>query len=252
MKRNYQAIVVSVAMLAVPLSSWAQNEVAAGGGTETAQSPTQQGGQMKVVCKGDQLTISANGSPLSSILSEVGRCSGAKIDGADAAGKMRFFETIGPAPIQDVLSSLLDASGINYVIQVSDSNPRKIATVLLLARADRVSSGDSPDDPSLSASRRAFLKQMRQNSRDIEEASPANDPAANAEGSAAETLSGNNPEPVPTPLEPPPATTARIPSPTSDSAPASSQMNLQDRITDMQRMFEQRKQMVQGQSSHPH
>jgi len=44
---------------------------------------------------------------------------------------------------------------------------------------------------------------------------------------------------------------ARVPSATVDSAPASSQMNLQDRINEMQRMFEQRKQMVQGQNSRP-
>jgi hypothetical protein len=165
---------------------------------------------------------------------------------------MRFFETIGPAPIQEVLSSLLDASGINYVIQVADSNPRKIATIMLLARADSGSSGDLTDNPSLSSGRRAFLKQLRQSSGEAEQVAPLNEPAANADTSIAETPSSTSLDPAPTPLEPPPTSTARVPTPTTDSTPASSQMNLQDRIADMQRMFEQRKQMVQEQKSVQH
>ena len=257
MKSRSWSATVSLVMLAGSFFSWAQSggpaHSSAVNDGQLSGTPMQQDAPMKVTCKGDQLTISANGSSLSTILSEVSRCSGAKIDGSEAATRMRFFETIGPAPIQEVLSSLLDASGINYVIQVSDSNPRKIATVLLLARADHGSPGDLSDDPTLSAGRRAFLKQARQNSRDTEEAPENAEQPAAVETRAAENFATDNPTPVPTPLEPPPPpTAARVPSAAVDSTPASSQMNLQDRITEMQRMFEQRKQMVQNQTPRSH
>jgi hypothetical protein len=256
MRSTNRAAMIAFTMLTVSLYSRAQSgdvlHPVAATGIQSTATPVQQVGQMKVICKGDQLTISANGSSLSTILSEVSRCSGAKIDGAEAATKMRFFETIGPAPIQEVLSSLLDASGMNYVIQVADANPRKIATIMLLARADNGSSSDLTDNPSLSSGRRAFLKQLRQNSGETEQVAPVNEPAASADTSVAENPSSSSPDPTPAPLEPPPTSTARVPIPTADSTPASSQMNLQDRIADMQRMFEQRKQMVQEQKSVQH
>src|SRR5436305_8420110 len=40
----------------------------------------------KVVCTGDQMTIAANNSTLSSVLAEVHRCMGTRIDIPDAAG----------------------------------------------------------------------------------------------------------------------------------------------------------------------
>ena len=209
----------------------------------------EQSGQMKVVCSGDQLTITANGNSLSTILSEVSRCSGAKIDGAEAAARTKLFETIGPAPIQEVLTSLLDATGINYVIQVSDSNPRKVATVMLLARTER-GSGSPAEDTSGLSGRRALLKQMQEPSRLEEEAaSEDGSPVAEAAGDGARAADGLDAGPGPTP---PPTSSARVPTAAANSTPASSQMSLQDRIAEMQRMFEQRKQMLQDQNSHPH
>ncbi len=209
-----------------------------------------QTGQMKVVCSGDQLTIAANGFSLSTILSEVSRCSGAKIDGSEAAARTKLFETIGPAPIQEVLASLLDATGINYVIQVSDSNPRKVATVMLLARTERGAAGDSIEDAARAGGRRTLLKPMQQESRMEEPAADQGIPSADVGGGDARPAEA--PEPAAAPMERPQSSGARVSSPAGDAAPAPSQMNVQDRIAEMQRMFEQRKQMVQEQNLHPH
>jgi hypothetical protein len=250
-----RAAMLSSVLLVAPLFSRGQSQIAPPDAERVAGNSgtlTQRGGQMRVICSGDQLTISANGSPLSTILSEVSRCSGAKIDGAEAAARMRFFETIGPAPIEEVLASLLDATGINYVIQVSDSNPRKIATILLLPRAERGATTGSADDPSTSSGRRALLKQMQQNPRDTEAAIPQDDPVGAVDSGATETRSSDTADSMPDPGEHPQPTTARVPAVAVGSTPASSQMTLQDRIADMQRMFEQRKQMVQDQNTRPH
>lgn len=241
--------------LALSLCSLAQNSSALAV-SETTPSPlspqAQQGSRAKVICSGDQLTISANGSPLSSILAEVSRCTGAKIEGSETAAHTRFFETIGPAPIHEVLASLLDATGINYVIQVSDLNPHKVATVMLLARSEHGNTGASLDDRSTSGARRGFLKQMQQNSRDAEEAAPPEESAASLDAGAAEARSGEVPDFESVAADHPQAAAPLAPAAPADSAPASSQMNLHDRIADMQRMFEQRKQMLQDQNSHPH
>lgn len=253
MKCRFQSAMLGLAIFSVPAFPFAQSataEVHPGAGSNIAASatPAQEPGQLKVLCNGDQLTIAAYGSPLSTILSEIARCSGAHIEDSGAAVRAKFFETIGPAPIQDVLISLLDSSGVNYVIQVSESNPQKIATVLLLARADHGVAGDSLDSSSPSTGRRAFPKQARQNSREGDEPESSND--AGSEAAVADPSSGSSPDAAP--LEPPPGAAARIPTVAADSAPVSSEMNLQDRISDMQRMFEQRKQMVQEQKSRQH
>lgn len=252
MNQIRRSAMLNFVLLISALCSLAQDPPAlttTGTATAPVRSLAQQGGQTKVICSGDQLTISANGSPLSTILSEVSRCSGAKIDGSESTVRMKVFETIGPAPIREVLTSLLDATGMNFVIQVSDVNPRKIATVLLLSRAERASGGE---EPSIPAGHRTFLKQMQQNSRETEEAAPADESADVNAGIAAEARSGDAPDSGLAAVEGPQATAARVPAAAVDSAPTSSQMNLQDRIADMQRMFEQRKQMLQDQNSHPH
>jgi hypothetical protein len=254
MRPSHRGIVLSLAVLAVPFVSYAQNKkeinnAATENSAQTAVTSGQQAGQLTVICKGDQLTITANGSPLSLILSEVARCSGAKIEDSEATVKTKLFETIGPAPVRDVLSSLLDASGINYVIQLSDSNPKKIEAVLLLARADHNSGGESADDPSLSPGRRAYLKQIRQNARE-EEGTGKEDDSAGSSSPASPPPSSINPDPPP-----PQVTTPAVEhgtAPTVEPTPSSSQTNLQDKIAEMQRMFEQRKQMVQEQNSRPH
>jgi hypothetical protein len=199
---------------------------------------------LSVVCKGDQLTIQASNSSLSTILAEVSKCSGAKIDSSEVSAKGRFFETIGPGPMRDVLSSLLDDSGLNYVIQTSASNPQRVETVLLLARVEH-SPLDGSGDASLPRGRRAALRSMPENTKEAEESTPENEPPA-----AEPPPPSDNPALAAPAISVPPATPASPPS--ADSLPVSAPTNLQDRITDMQQMFEQRKQMIQDQNSHQH
>src|SRR5260370_41861885 len=61
----------------------------------------------KVVCIGNPMTISANNSTLSSVLAEVHRCMGTRIDIPDAAGTKLMFDHIGPGPASHSLAELL-------------------------------------------------------------------------------------------------------------------------------------------------
>ena len=65
---------------------------------------------LTVVCNGNELTVAANNSTLRSILNEVQKCTGAKFDIPNGAAEIRFFDTIGPLPVREVLSTLLTAT----------------------------------------------------------------------------------------------------------------------------------------------
>jgi hypothetical protein len=229
----------------------------------------------KVVCKGDQMTISANNSTLSSVLDEVHRCMGTKIDLPDGAGQKRMFDRIGPGPASQVIDELLSNTGYNYVVGASPANQEKIESIMLLARnsTDAAAGLTSvTDSRNLSANRRAFL-QMHQ----------ASIPHPMTDADAAAAAEAANPTPAPAP-EPAPADTTATPAPAStdaqpapatdpnqkpadtapvvpDTPPATPPPNVteingkpattQDQITNMQQMFELRKQMNQPPSNPP-
>jgi hypothetical protein len=224
----------------------------------------------KVVCHGDQMTISANNSTLSSVLAEVQRCMGTKIDLPEGAGDKHMFDRIGPGPASEVLDEFLSATGYNYIIGSSPSNQDKIDSIMLLARVTDPASAAAnlaaaiSDGKGLSTNRRAFL-QMRQNA--------VPHPMTDADTAAAEAAAqATAPAPAPetTPAEPTttpaPATTETQPTvaPPADATPAPQQTpttppanvpttnpstgapaTTQDQITNMQQMFELRKQLNQ-------
>src|ERR1700688_3804829 len=110
----------------------------------------------KVTCKGDQLTIIANNSTLASVLAAVHSCTGVQIDIPQGIADSRVFDQLGPGPAREVLTSMLEAMNLNYVIGSSDANPDKVDSVLLIARV-----GDGPavagiPDRDMSPNRRAW------------------------------------------------------------------------------------------------
>jgi hypothetical protein len=218
---------------------------------------------LRVVCKGNQLTVAANDSTLASILNEVQKCTGAKIDIPAEAAEIRFFDTIGPLPIQEGLSVLLTASGYNFVIQSSDSDPDKVEAVLLMARATSPDA-DPANERSLTTARRAFLK-MRQDALTEAGITDENNSSAPAETSAAPVAQ------LPSATTENAAVNANVSSDAnqgatasssaanttpssqaSDAAPTPSQSKtVEDQITNMEQMFEQRRQMMQTPPSTP-
>jgi len=221
----------------------------------------------KVVCKGDQITISANNSTLSSVLDEVHRCMGTKIDLPDGAGQKRMFDHIGPGPASQVLDELLSNTGYNYIIGASPANQEKIESIMLLARSSDAGAAlpSVADSRNLSASRRAFLAMHQaaiphpmtdaDNAAAAEVANPAPATApAPAETTAAPAPAGSDAQPTAPapPADQKPAETAPVvpDTPTVTPPPNVTEINgkpatTQDQITNMQQMFELRKQMNQ-------
>ena len=234
----------------------------------------------KVVCTGDQMTISANNSTLSSVLDEVHRCMGTKIDLPDGAGGKRMFDRLGPGPNTQILDEFLSATGYNYIIGSSPANVEKIDSIMLLARVadSTTTTANLADGRPMTANRRAFL-QMHQ------AAIPHPMTDADLAAAAAVGTSDQTPAPAPTPAPTPapadagaapaaatPAVAAPAAAPAdpttaqpSDAAPASQPEvppttpppantsparpnSTADQINNMQQMFELRKQMNQQQN----
>lgn len=247
MKQSLQRTFVVAFIFAVPIVSWTQSSreqpaVALQNGAQAPSPAVSIARELSVICRGDLLTISASNSTLSAILAEVSKCSGVKMDDSQAGGQTRFFETIGPGPIREVLSSLLDSTGLNYVIEDSNTNPHKVNSVMLLARADR-SITNTSERLSNSSARGGSLREPE----DPQDTDPtiATNASTPAETSPGEDQPASNPSATSTLVAP--AAPSAV-----DSAPASPQMNLQDRIAEMQRLFDQRRQMVKDQNTHQH
>jgi hypothetical protein len=257
-------------LFAAPLVSDAQQQnnqpAAAGTGNGAVQAEPlpelKPPGLPRVVCKGNQLTIAANNSTLTSILTEVSRCIGAKIDIPTSDVDSRFYDTIGPGRIQDVLASLLGATSFNYVIGFSDADPNKVESVLLIARADSPSAdADKTGNHPLTPNRRAF-QQMQQNFMvkgipgENDTAVPAQDSSAGASSEAPETPAANasqpaNQPPVPDPGEASPHQPVSPFTSTPNAAqPQIPSGSTQDQIKNMQQLFEQRRQMMGDPAAH--
>lgn len=235
----------------------------------------------KVTCAGDQLTISANNATLGSVLAAVHACIGVQIDIPEGAGKSRTFEELGPGPEREVLEELLSGTGFNYVIGSSDADPGKIETILLMERSTEIATNAQATDRALTSARRAWPGSLRAGRR----ADSSGDDSAQIAEETPEATAVDEPPTPPAPAEnanaapasiPPAAPATDVPAPTADAPPSlltpseggptvtgspapelspsvglttDTGKSTTDRITQMQQMFEQRKQINQGQSS---
>jgi len=223
----------------------------------------------KVTCSGDQLAISASNSTLEGILTSLRSCLGVKVDLPEGSIESRVFEDFGPGPARQVLESLLSGTDFDYVIASSEANPQKIESVVLLLRTTETASNNPAQDSTLSPARRAWL-QSRHNARPNAVPSPGEDGAVGSEDSTDSSASVSAPvetpttAPSPNPSTDTPAPAADAPAPAADSVAAmgtttaepvsaasnpavSSDKSTEERITDMQQMFQQRRMMNQSQ-----
>ncbi|HEY1984710.1 MAG TPA: hypothetical protein VGG85_04830 [Terracidiphilus sp.] len=207
----------------------------------------------KVTCSGNQLTISAENSTLESILVQVRGCSGAHIEIPDGAAKVRTYEQLGPGPMRSVLDALLSGTEFNYVLESSDTDPAKLQNVLLTVRAKDGPAGPGgpagsagpdgrPSDLAMTPARRAWTHMQKFDKPD---------PQASEENAAAapETPAASA-SPAATPTDATDANStqaAAAPDNTPIAAPIADPAKVEDRISSMQQMFDQRRQMIEKQ-----
>jgi hypothetical protein len=86
---------------------------------------------------GVQLTIDAENSTLSDIMLGIRGRTGASIEMPPSASRERVAVHLGPAPIREVLSSLLYGSDFDYIVQGSDTDPNGLRRVILTTRGGK-------------------------------------------------------------------------------------------------------------------
>ena len=229
----------------------------------------------KVTCDGDKLTISAQNSTLGAVLTAIRACTGAQIDVPEEARAERLFAELGPGPLRTVVADFLSSMDFDYVIKASPADPQKIQMVLLNPRTS-----DSPSEvatvadssTSLTPARRGWLKArenyMKSFTAAQDDSNQQADTASSAPVEAATPAAGSVPveatapaaSSVPVGAEPasPAPASSPVPSPAvnpiasastgSDTAPSQG-AGTQQMISNMERMFEQRKQMIQQQQT---
>jgi hypothetical protein len=136
---------------------------------------------------GKKLTIDAENSTLSAILLGVRSSTGASIDMPASTSKERVAVHLGPAPIREVLSSLLYGTDFDYIIQGSDTDENGLRSVTLTARDqsdDVVATSDAPG----SGKRRLAPGYVAPGKHDFEVVPEASDAAA----PPAETAAGSD------------------------------------------------------------
>jgi hypothetical protein len=88
----------------------------------------------QVTFQSGMLTIAAQNSSLGDILREVHKRTGAAIDFPPNTNE-RVVTRLGPGPAREVLASLLNGAGFNYVMVGSTSDPTSVASIILTTKA---------------------------------------------------------------------------------------------------------------------
>lgn len=102
---------------------------------------------------GKQLTIDAENTSLSEILLAIRARTGASIEMPPSTSAERVAVHMGPAPVREVLSSLLYGTDFNYVIQSTDGDEEGLGLVIITARekdnSEDVSGSNKPANRSV-------------------------------------------------------------------------------------------------------
>jgi hypothetical protein len=108
-----------------------------GSAASTEQEPTIEPSAPKppqVTYHDDELTIVAENSRLSDVLSAVRGCIGADLDIPPNSSNERVWVRLGPGPARKVLATLLNGTSLDYVIQASDTDPDEVRSIMLTVR----------------------------------------------------------------------------------------------------------------------
>ena len=226
----------------------------------------------QVLWDGSQLTIIAQNSTLADILAEVKALTGTTLDLPPDASRERMAAKLGPGPARQVLSSLLSGTSFDYIILASDTDPAGVHTVMLTPRGknDTTMAKAGMEPFPESPARYPYRSSSRPN--------PAPEPAPTPEPTPAPETASAQPEPAaeqaPTQSTAPDQQAAKtvaqaqsgetsVPPPDAQPAPtdvtaavADTNANpalseSQQRIQNMQNLFQQRRQMIEDSNKPP-
>jgi hypothetical protein len=85
----------------------------------------------RVTCVNGKLAINAQNTTMKDLLRAVSLATGAVIEFPNEHAAERMSATIGPGPVRDVLTTLLNGSGFNYVMLGSQNDPGTLQRMIL-------------------------------------------------------------------------------------------------------------------------
>jgi hypothetical protein len=235
----------------------------------------------EITWDGQLLSINAENSTLSDILVAVRARTGAAIDMPPGVAAERMAARLGPAPVREVLTSLLSGSNYDYIIQASDTNEDEIASVILTPRGKDDALANTSISASNSGVRRGpgyttsgkhtfevMPETASESAAPTDLASTGGEEVSPPATPSTETATASAPAPADPPAEPDSSSTPAAALANSDSSPA--MQNVQSgggsapatafgqMVQNMQQMFEQRRQIqmqhnqaVRNQSTSP-
>lgn len=221
---------------------------------------------------GKQLTITADNSTLADILTAIRTLTGAELDIPPNASRERIAARLGPGPAREVLSTLLSWTDFDYVIQASDVDPEGVHSVLLTPRgkSDVTVASAGPGALAESPARSAYRSYARPNPSTEEAPAPENTASTQSESPSeppppSSQPVGSAPQPATATVQPVPAeapavsadvqpvqtdlpSSAAISDASANQAPMSES---EQRVQQMQNLFQQRKQMMEDANKPP-
>jgi hypothetical protein len=155
---------------------------------------------------GKLLTIDAENSSLADILLAIRSHTGASIEMPGSTNRERIAIHLGPAPVREVISSLLYGTDFNYVIQSSEDDTTALGKVIITSRdgddSDEMVTADADSDPSnpsnpLKPKMRLMPGYAAPGKRDFEVAlsDAAEEPSSTAETPAADSSAPGQDQP---------------------------------------------------------
>jgi hypothetical protein len=102
-----------------------------------------------VTYKSGQLTIIAENVPLSDVLREVSRKTGATLEIPNGSATEPIFANLGPGSVRAVLVALLNGTKFNYVMADSQNTSNTLDKIVLTTadQSSEIAQGDAPDSP---------------------------------------------------------------------------------------------------------
>ena len=204
----------------------------------------------KVTYQDGQLTIIAENSLLSEILSALHMAMGAEIDLPASASSERIWVRLGPGPARKVVSELLSGTDLNFVIQGSTTDADGIQSVMLTPHNEA-----GPGNQGISTQPQQRLANRQppiENSAAVETQAPPQENAA-----AGETTTASSETPT-TPLAGSPRVGPQLEGPglltavdESVAHPNPPSMTSEGITQQLLSMYQQRRQLQQNQSSAP-
>jgi hypothetical protein len=192
-----------------------------------------------------QLTIVAENSPLSEVMSALRAAMGADIDLPASVARQRIWVRLGPGPARKVLRDLLDNTEFDYVIQASDTDTQGIRSVLLTLRSKAVEQGVAGSRVARSTSRRNLPESS--NPAEV----PDQDSSAPAESAAvSDTAPAVSPAP-PTDAQSSASKVQPVPGVSEPSLSRPGTGTSEQMIQQLQSMYQQRRQMQIRQNQKP-